>query len=80
MSYVNVYRKLYVGLHTHEYGATVYSFEHNGNGFPDIDEAIEKCGAEVEQDKGECFELLEVMQDVIHLEKDDKELRFICPE
>lgn len=72
----------YVGIHNHEYGLTLYKFNHKGKKFPDVDEAIKKCGADVEPENGESFDLISIhsAEEVYDLEKDNDEITSVFPE
>lgn len=56
----------HVGVHGHEYGSSVYLFSFEGEGMPSAEEAIEVCGADVEPEKGEDFELTSVHEDDVY--------------
>ena len=74
--------RIFTGIHAWDGSETIYQYQCDGpeGTFPDVNEAIEACGADVEPHKGESFHMVELEGEFIKLVKQLPKENFVVPE
>ena len=69
----------HIGCHTHQYGNTSYPICFTGDGFPDVHAFVKEHNIDVEPDKNETFEFIDIDNDFVVFDKGCENMTAIFP-